>query len=433
MPKNDAFLSLETTNAWLSQFTPGEQAHLVRMLREMRLVSASTFVDDMRTLIKTRVKADPSLCPVGLYAERETMRRSGNLVTLFTQPEKPVRSATGAGPKAVHPQIPWKQDVGSEGIVAQLITELGREMPSKVFSHPGPNEIRKHGIRRFMLVSDFIGSGKRAHDYLTAAWQAWSVRSWWSARHSKGMRFEMLAYSSTEPGMAAVAAHACRPAIHIVAPCPTIDTSFDEEDAAAIKAICIQKDPVDQDTVESLGFRGTGALIAFSHGAPNNVPRLLIESRKSGRLVVQLPLFPKRTTGDARASFSPSRQSVEDVRDALRGLGQRRMALALLPSELSIDQNRSLLVLAALGRPPRTDFALAGRTGLTILEVAEVVKRLIGLNWINNERRLTSVGYGQLGRARQRVRKRVPVPPLPSAYYYPSSLRAPVGPFSDAE
>lgn len=433
MPKNDAFLSQETTNAWLSQFTPGEQSHLIQMLREMRLVSASTFVDDLRALIKIRVEAEPNLCPVGLYAERETMRRSGSLVTLFKQAKKPARRASGAGPKAVHPKIPWKQDVGSEGIVAQLVSELCREMPSRVFSHPGPEDIRKHGIRRFMLISDFIGSGKRAHDYLTAAWQAWSVRSWWSARHSKGMRFEVLAYSSTEMGMAAVAAHACRPAIHIAAPCPTIDTSFDDLEALAIKSICIQKDPIDQDAIESLGFRGTGALIAFSHGAPNNVPRLLIEGRKSGRAVVQLPLFPKRTTGDSRPSFSPAQQSVEDVREALRDLGQRRMALALLPSELSIDQNRSLLVLAALGRPPRTDFALAGRTGLTILEVADVVKKLINLNWINDERRLTSVGHGQLGRARQRVRSRVPVPPLPSAYYYPSSLRAPVGPFSDAD
>lgn len=433
MPKNDAFLSLETTYAWLSQFTPAEQSRLIRMLREMRLVSASAFVDDMRTLIKTRVEAEPNLCPVGLYAERETMRRSGNLVSLFKQAKKPARRASGAGPKAVHPKIPWKQDVGSEGIVAQLITELCREMPSMVFSHPGPEEIRKHGIRRFMLISDFIGSGKRVHEYLTAAWQVWSVRSWWSARHRKGMSFEVLVYSSTDAGLAAVAAHSCEPEIHMVAPCPTIDASFSEDEARDIKALCVHKDPVDYDPVESLGFRGTGALIAFAHGAPNNVPRLLIESRKSGRLQIQLPLFPKRTTGGSRPSFSSGQTSVEDVREALNDLGQRRMAFASLTNELSLDQCKSLLVLAALVRSPRSDFALAGRTGLTILEVAEVVRKLRELNWVNDERRPTSSGHGQLRHARQRVRSKVVVPPLPSVYYYPSSLRAPVGPFSDAD
>lgn len=398
----------------------------------MLLVSAQDFVDRMRELIVSRLDDEPDLSPIGLYAEREMMHRAGKVVDLFKQPKRPVRTASGAGPKAVSPKLPWVQDVGSEGLVAQLITELSREHPGRVFSHPGPHVIRKRKIRRFIVVSDFVGSGRRVNEYLTAAWQVWSVRSWWSARASNGLRFEVAAYSSTEAGHRTVEAHPCAPQLNIVSPCPTITSTFDEYTAELIKSLCIDRDPIKPDPVASLGYRGTGALIAFSHGAPNNVPRFFTDPSAPTKAPQYFPLFPKRITADSRASFASGVSSSKDVRAALELLGQRRLAHARLPGELDAKQGQALLLLAALARPPRTTMALAGRTGLTVIEVEAQLGRIREFGWIDTEKRLTDKGQAQLRQARKRVRVKQPVPNLPTVYYYPTSLRAPVGPSSDA-
>jgi len=99
--------------------------------------------------------------------------------------------------------------------VAQLVSEVCRAHPQQVFNHPGPDAIRKRRIRRFVLVTDFIGSGKRARTYLQAAWRVRSVRSWWSARATKGLSFEVVAYAATQSGRAVVERHPSRPEVHV--------------------------------------------------------------------------------------------------------------------------------------------------------------------------------------------------------------------------
>jgi hypothetical protein len=115
--------------------------------------------------------------------------------------------AYGIGPSPIKPTKAYDPQVGSEGLVAHLATELCREFPKSFFSHPGPATIRKHRIRRFMLLTDFVGSGKRVRTYIEAAWRVRSVRSWWSAGIAKGLRFEVVAYAATLGGRQNVEDH----------------------------------------------------------------------------------------------------------------------------------------------------------------------------------------------------------------------------------
>lgn len=103
----------------------------------------------------------------------------------------------GVGPQPIQPTRAYDPEVGSEGLIAQLITELCRLPRSPFLNHPGPDEIRKRKVRRFIVLTDLIGSGRRARDYLEAAWQVRSVRSWSSLRL---LRFEVLAYATTDHG-----------------------------------------------------------------------------------------------------------------------------------------------------------------------------------------------------------------------------------------
>ena len=161
------FLQQEATLAWLAQFEAADQPVAIQLLEGLRLVSRDSFIDELRALILQKSDGDS---PIGLYAERELNHRGGVPHRLFKEPRRKVRRAEGSGPQPVKPTKAYDPSVGSEGLIAQLITELCREFPSKFMNHPGPDKIREKRMRRFMVVTDLIGSGDRAYNYLQAAW-----------------------------------------------------------------------------------------------------------------------------------------------------------------------------------------------------------------------------------------------------------------------
>ena len=186
------------------------------------MVSADEFLDRLEALVEARVA--PGRTPIGLYAEREIRKYKGVPNRLFKEKSFRGRSrAMGAGPKPVQSPRTIDPEVGSEGLIALAITGLCRRNRSVFISHPGPDQIRKRKVRTFLLLTDFIGSGFRARNYLDAAWRLASVKSWWSFGW---LRFEVVAYAATEAGKAAVETHPSRPTVHLVAACPTISSRF---------------------------------------------------------------------------------------------------------------------------------------------------------------------------------------------------------------
>src|ERR1700735_2607964 len=157
MPGNHAFLRSETTLAWLSQFDPFDQNDARALLSAMRLVSRDTFAECLRDLILQRA-ADGGR-PIGLYVEREVRRQAGKPEPLFQETSTNVQRAHGAGPQPVQSLGAHARDIGSEGIVAQLASELCRLRPRQLLDHPGPDAIRKMKGRRFFLLTEFIDSG----------------------------------------------------------------------------------------------------------------------------------------------------------------------------------------------------------------------------------------------------------------------------------
>ncbi|WDL55842.1 phosphoribosyltransferase-like protein [Xanthomonas campestris] len=423
MAGNAQFIDAESTSGWLAQFLPEEQITLVKMLRRMLLISSDEFSQGIHKLTLARLAALPGVSPIGLYAEREVRKNSKTKMALplFKQTRDKVRSATSTF-RAIDPVLTWVPEVGSEGIIAQLVTELCRVEP-KLLNHPNPRQIRSKQMRRFIVLTDFIGSGQRMEHFLNAAWATWSVRSWHSSRARKGITFEVIAYSATEAGKQRIEAHKCSPKISLVTPCPTIGSSFSKDEADEIRQLCIHRDPGDHDAVESLGYGGTGGLIAFAHGAPNNVPRILTEPSK--RKPIQIPLFPKRVTAATRSTFSSILATKADIDEALTKIGRERLAQLGFASGLPLQTAKRLLVLAALTSRQRQIEVIAGRTNLTIPEVESAIDALSTLKWITPQRRLTDEGQREL--RKHRPSKQKPAIPLePQSDYYPKQLRAPV-------
>lgn len=413
---NTSLLESDATLAWLGQFDPLDQQLAVKVLRSIRLVSRDAFSDGMRDLILSR--ANDGGLPVGLYVERELGHRKGIPHRLFKEHDRKVRRAYGAGPRPVQPMRSIDPEVGSEGILAQLVTDLCREHRTRLFSHPGPDQIRKHKIRRFILVTDFVGSGKRASSYLKAAWRVRSVRSWWSRRASHGLSFEVVAYAATAYGRQLVESHACHPVLHCAVGCPTIDTEFSAAVRAQVADVCSRYAPASQSS--ALGFGGIGALIAFAHGIPNNAPRILHARGPAWR-----PLFPARVTAGVRLGIGLEVDTLASVREQLLKLRENRLAESEWVARAPHRVQNQYLVMAALGKRPRSIEVLALRTGLTILEVGRALSLASKEGWIGVGNALTDRGRSELSAARRASPPAKLLPHAPKQPYYPQQLRAP--------
>ena len=415
MAGNVSFIRSAATQAWLSQFAPQDQALATDLLRKMMLVSPNQFRERLRELILETV-ADGDT-PVGLYVERELPKRKGVPHKLFKESKGKVKRAFGVGPPPIKPTKAYDADVGSEGLVAHIVSELCRENRQTLFNHPGPNKIRQHSIRRFIVVTDYIGSGKRAWTYVEAAWRVRSVRSWWSARATKGMSFEVVAYAASPDGRRKVESHPSQPKVRVTITCPTIRTAFGSR-ASEVRELCTKYSPVRYD--EPLGFGSVGALIAFAHGVPNNTP-LIFHKSSTG----WTPLFPARVTSATRAGFGVDDDTAEAIRARLLTMRQKRLADAGWIENAKPHTKTVLMVMAALSHRPRHIEAISGRTGLTIMEVDKALRYALSHGWIDGRNRLTDDGHGQLAHARKGGQSKSVLPEEPEEFYYPTALRAP--------
>ncbi len=402
---------------WIAQFRVDDQVMAGRLLDALKLVPYDEFIEQLKKRILDT--CDKTEGVIALFAEREVSKGKNSVPNrLYKEPyRKWGRRAYGMGPQPVKPTNNCKLIVGSEGIVSWLISEICMENPNKFISHPSPDQIRKKKVRKFVLVTDILGSGNRVYEYLESVWRVASVKSWSSLKY---VSFGVVAFTGTEAGIKIVKNHKSKTSIDVVIPCPTIVTEFDEITSSRIKEMCIYYDPVDNDRIESLGYKGSGALIAFSHGCPNNVPRLLYKpGRKSWK-----PIFSKRKTSAQRHIFSEKENDAE-LRKLLERMHETRLQKGDWIPAYSKEGRKLLILLAALRRGPRFNEALARKTGLTIPEIEILIEKVTRWGWVSETRLLMKTGKGQLAYARKTTIKKVKMNQEENDTYYPKLLRAP--------
>ena len=404
MPKHAS--DTEKAQAWLKQFDAADQAEASQLLDSISFVTGNELINGVGRLIESLQEEVTS--PIALFVERELEKETR---TLFK--ENKCR-ATGDGPAPVQ-QKSGKPEIGSEGILANLVTQLARGQPKIFLNHPSPDQMRKQRPRRFVLITDFIGSGKRVESYLIAAWNTATLKSWRSYRR---IEFSVIAFAGTEAGVERVNAHKCNPELHLVSACPTIESTLKNTRArAAAIDLCIRYDPVDHDQIESLGYGGTGALMVFEHGCPNNCPRIFFKQTKHWQ-----PLFPGRVTQQWRDVFNE--QSKDDILLAnLRKLDKDKIAAGEAWSETTDDGRKLLLFLVAMRRGPRHQMAVSANTGLSVKEVKVLQERTKSWGWLSESNRLTDEGYAQLAKASDPTAPPRVLVSTNQGMYFPKSLR----------
>ena len=417
---SDPTAGAEEIDSWITQFETRDQKDARVLLSAIKHIDADQFENKLFALIQSRIRCGSK--PVGLYVESERGHRKGRVYRLFKEPNRKHRRAYGSGPKIISPSTTINPEVGSEGLIANVITRIYRLDKNNVAIQPGPDLIRQHKVRRFVLVTDFIGSGERTRKYLDAAWRVRSVRSWWSARRAKGLSFEVIAFSSTENGLKNVKAHPSRPEVYIVEGCPTIRQAFDDPDIRSrMRALCEHYGSRIKD-FDPLGYGGAGVLISFAHGMPNNAPAIFHKGSKRKRKG-WLPLFPQRVTADRRDALSELAKQRDEIQREL----QNHLAKEVLQSKSYLsapgDLRDAVRVLLALGRSPRSESAVSARTKLSVDRVRNALGRIHRYGWVDKHCRITRKGRRELARLAREQRKEVQFDA--AGLYIPRSLRAP--------
>lgn len=406
------FLDNNRVIAWLARFDEADRANARLLLSLLKLVSADEFRQAMMELLERQ--ATESELPLALFNETERGKRKGKPHRLFkeTKVGKTLRAEDKVGPALVPRQRYIGEQIGSEGVTANILTQFQKLHKRDVLLSPGAQIIRERKVRRFVLATDFIGSGDRINDFLEAAWRVRSVRSWWSRREAAGLSFDVIAFSGTTDGIERVRNHPCQPTVHVAVVCPTIRSVFPPSKAAEIEAFCQKYVPKRLAEV-ALGYGQTGSLIAFSHSMPNNAPAIFWTKFKRSE-----PLFPSRVTVDVGSPFPLAIGSVAEKARLEAAVGLQSTSEPAQP--ITIET----IVLAALQRGPRLPEAISGRLGLNLLDVNEALLKLRDLSWIDGHNQLTDRGRIVLHRLALPSAAKL-LPKSRNGHYFPKSLRVP--------
>lgn len=404
---------------WLDQFSRPEDRNLAaQMLDQLRYVPNVDLVSDIALRLEQVI---PHGEKAALYIERE-LQTTRNKKPIKMYKEEKLRitgrrrrglRAVGAALAAVRSPTNIRQQIGSEGVIAQQLTQLCARHRKRYLLQPSADEIRAKKVRHLVIVTDFIGSGNRVARMLDSLWQVRTIRSWHSGRF---IRTGVLCYSGTPDGLHTVQRHRSNPSVSMVMPCPTITNAFSAQVSADIIDLCNR---YGQFHINPLGYGHVGALIGFEHGCPNNAPAILIEASNSHSAPWQ-PLFEKRSAGEVARAASVAPEEVVTL--PLETLQYPAIAVASGYKDSGLERRNIILLLAALSRRHRCN-ELVGILQLPLWQLAKAIENAETLGLIDPQQRLTSIGRQEL-RALNREEAQV-LASSPRTNYYPSVLRVP--------
>lgn len=404
---------------WLDQFNEQVDDHkLAKSLRDkVKYVSNSDlkFFLHLR-LDQLRFKAAPS----ALFVERELQKTRGKFPPAMYAEEKRkilgrkmhARRARGSAIQAVKSLTYKQQEIGSEGVIAHTLSRQCKKFPEHFILQPTADEIRAKQVRSLVVVTDFVGSGDRALAMLSSLWRVRSIRSWASY---KLIKLYVVCISGTERGIANIKRHPSKPIVIMAFQCPTIWSGFDSAEASAMEDLCKRYGSFDG---EPLGHKNTGALIAFEHSAPNNMPAIFI---KSCRLKSRpwTPLFSKRSTEHLWIIYENMEKA---VRESFSAIDLSAILFSFEYRLAPLIEKHAILITAISSKGySKTDDQIQ-YSGISLRCFDLAWSHAVKEQWITPRGTITKRGRDLV----KNLSSNAPVEILPTLYYYPLRLRAPL-------
>lgn len=166
---SETVLHEERVRQWLEHFDEADRPNAGKLLALVKLVPGDLLREEITTLLERRLSEGKK--PVALFNESERRMWKGSPNRLFEEEtrangkgigQKTTRAEGKTGPALVPRQRSVDEKIGSEGVMANILTQFQKGRGKDVVLSPGPDTFRTRRIRRFILVTDFIGSGTRA-------------------------------------------------------------------------------------------------------------------------------------------------------------------------------------------------------------------------------------------------------------------------------
>jgi hypothetical protein len=409
--------TLSQTNegqSWLAQFAQRDRPTAASMLDAMLLLNEEQVITSIRSALDRIADGRRGRKRrIALYVEREFQEAAFFKSALLADNAGVLRRrAVGkSGPPAVKP-IRGRTRVGSEGMLAFVVSQQTEARPTVFMNSPGPDRLRGKTAPAgdIIIVTDFIGSGNRVTSMLDKFWSVPTIRSWVSR---KFVRFRVVAAAATTTGASNIRGHRLRPEVDVEWMAPTISTGSIRNSLDWYRLIGLNGPSEGRDGCDRFGFNKDGALVAFSYRIPNNTPAMVHHSSGGWRA-----LFTGPAPTGLKTLFGV-RSKAEVVDDAAANVG------LVLGRELTDEDRATMLVLTLLrGRWHKgSATALSSRTGMPVHTLLDILGKALKDGLLTANGRLTDKGYEYLAAGKLAERPK-PIVVTNEKPYYPESLRS---------
>lgn len=391
---------------WLTNFELAERESAAMLLDSIELVGQDSLQIGLSKLIESLVEELPN--PIALVPVRELA---------------PGQRYFQHGRDAPARLLLSQSFPGSEAIVAAMLNGVRRAAGANqpFVGAPSLKNMRGARCRTILLVDDYSGSGDRIKSFYRGFKAHPTLRSWLSYHR---IEYHVACYAATPHALRALQRTFGHDRVHLYKVCPTIATrTWDEDRVKGVKNLC-EKYASSAIQCSPLGYGNSGALLAFSHSAPNNLPVILWQMFRAGSTKWSPFFLDKGIPDDIRMLFGMPDVDRQRL-SAVRQLRQPRLSLIDWSQLPSRDTQNAMLVLAAIARRPRDRHFVAQLTGLSLPEVRRATDLCTTLRLIDRSLHLTDRGRAEIQHA-----KKVMLPgddfvlngsDVP---YYPRQLRA---------
>lgn len=391
--------------SFVAQFDVDDRRLVIELLRAIRFVSADHFASMLS--LEIRAEAEQYAGKVAVYA----VRAAANAIYF---------ADSRARPDVIEDQ----HMVGSEALVANILTNLARGDPAKFLYHPSVAGLKRERVRNIIFVDDCSVSGTRVEGFLVAFKNNRTIRSWLSYNR---IRSSLVAFAVGGPARTLLAfkprsrsrnrlfySNLRIASVVQAQPWPSPWTPQVER---RVRDLCRRYGAIARARpAEFEGYKQSMGLIVFAHSCPNNVPAILWHTSSTWT-----PLFPNR-------AVNPRFAAGQGEATTQYALSMRAAALLALPNEvrlaLEFGQMQMALLLGACRRGVRRNTRFEQVTGMASTEVRKVRRLAEAAGLIDSVGVLTAVGLAELHAIeRSTTARRVRQASL-NAFYYPKQLRA---------
>lgn len=395
--------------AWLANFSQPDLNAATALLDSLRFVGLDTLRNDLIIQLESLREAKGVPGPALLLPERK-LKDLGDGSHLD--------KAKAVAYVDFHPGGKISSTPGSEGIIGIALHSFavaGTEDPENPWIAPdAPLEyLRERHCRSIVLVTDYCGTGNQVSVLADTLARNKTIKSW---RSLKLIEIHVLSFAASTIALRALDAHPAVDAVHTIEAAPTLDTApWSKKLKREIVDLCQRESRIEG---YSLGYKGSGGLLATGRRAPNNLPAIFWQEVEGWS-----PLFPQRKVTPEVAADLSGYQESEPLSALAARVGQPRVSGNQRLEYMRSASRELLRALLVVHRSAKTPTELAAALNAPVATAETLLETLRRLGFVDCEFRITPEGRAEL-LAQKRARRRTTAKLEGSdATYYPHSLK----------